>query len=228
MSAPPNPAPPAPPDFLAVWPRSAQLAASFLIGVATTLIAVHVFSSWRGGSKPSELERGAVAAYRIDLNRAGRAELLQLPGVGVALVERLEASRREQGPFRGVEDLTRVHGIGPTTVERLRPWVYVRPEEAAAQANPNPPAKRQVKSKKAASLTAPINVNIASFEDLQRLPGIGPKMARRIIDERQKAPFRSVAELRRVPGIGPKTLERLRPYVIVRSDARQVVLKDEF
>ena len=52
------------------------------------------------------------------------------------------------------------------------------------------------------------------------------KLAQRIIDERRKAPFQSVAELRRVAGIGPKTLERLRPYVIVNAP-NQVVVKGE-
>jgi competence protein ComEA len=58
-----------------------------------------------------------------------------------------------------------------------------------------------------------IDVNRAPLAELQRLPGIGPKMSQRIVDERGKRPFATVAELRRVPGIGPKTLEKLRPYV---------------
>ena len=49
------------------------------------------------------------------------------------------------------------------------------------------------------------------IESFEKLPGIGPKMAQRIIDERSKKPFASVEELRRVSGIGPKTLEKLRP-----------------
>jgi DNA uptake protein ComE-like DNA-binding protein len=47
-------------------------------------------------------------------------------------------------------------------------------------------------------------------------------MSQRIIDERNKAPFKSVDELRRVQGIGPKTLERLRPHISVESDAERV------
>lgn len=52
-----------------------------------------------------------------------------------------------------------------------------------------------------------ISVNSASAEQLTRLPGIGPTLARRIIAAR---PFAGLDDLLRVPGIGPKTLAALR------------------
>ena len=55
-----------------------------------------------------------------------------------------------------------------------------------------------------------VNINTASLELLTTLPGIGPAKAAAIIAER---PFNSVEELERVPGIGPKTMETLRPLV---------------
>lgn len=57
---------------------------------------------------------------RIDLNRATAAELDTLHGIGPALAERIIASREADGPFRSVEDLDRVSGIGEKTVEKLR------------------------------------------------------------------------------------------------------------
>jgi len=71
-------------------------------------------------------------------------------------------------------------------------------------------------SNKALKLSQPINVNQATLADLQKLPGIGPKLSQRILDERAKGAFNSTDELRRVPGIGPKTLEKLRPFVIAQ------------
>ncbi|MDP6775823.1 MAG: helix-hairpin-helix domain-containing protein [Candidatus Latescibacteria bacterium] len=59
----------------------------------------------------------------IDLNRASEADLQKLPGIGPAIARRIVAYRAEHGPFRRVEDLAAVRGIGPKSVERIRPLV---------------------------------------------------------------------------------------------------------
>ena len=60
----------------------------------------------------------------------------------------------------------------------------------------------------------PVNVNSASAEELEKLPGIGPKTAQAVVEDRERnGPFRSVDDLLRVKGIGPKKLEALRPLV---------------
>ncbi len=62
----------------------------------------------------------------------------------------------------------------------------------------------------------PIDVNTASEEQLELIPGIGPAMAQRIIAWReQNGPFERVEDLLNVRGIGTTTLEKLRPYVVV-------------
>lgn len=55
----------------------------------------------------------------VDVNRADRARLQTLPGIGPALAERIIAARRAQ-MFTSLEDLLRVRGIGPATVRQLR------------------------------------------------------------------------------------------------------------
>jgi competence ComEA-like helix-hairpin-helix protein len=53
--------------------------------------------------------------------------------------------------------------------------------------------------------TGRVAINRASARDLEALPGIGPSLAKRIVEEREKAgPFRSPRDLLRVKGIGPK------------------------
>lgn len=63
-------------------------------------------------------------------------------------------------------------------------------------------------------LGIPLDLNLADVSDLEELPGIGPKMAARIVDDRTKnGSFCSVEELDRVKGIGKKTVERLGPML---------------
>lgn len=218
--------PPAPTGAETVWSRRAQLAAAFLLGMATAGLIFRGVSGFSWGSRPTDLERPVVLAYRIDLNRASHSELLQLPGVGAATASRIELHREEVGGFRSLNELLQVRGIGPATLERIRPWISV--DAAYAEASPQrtvgiakaatQPGKPRTVSKKEANLKEPIDVNLSSIEDLQRLPGIGPRLSQRIVDERSKSIFKSVEDLRRVSGIGPKILERLRPHVIVGGD----------
>ena len=65
------------------------------------------------------------------------------------------------------------------------------------------------------SSTAPLDLNTASAEQLDALPGVGPATAQKIIDYRQAhGPFRSLDELEAVPGIGPSKLAQLKGLVI--------------
>ncbi|MBP7148450.1 MAG: helix-hairpin-helix domain-containing protein [Acidobacteria bacterium] len=56
-----------------------------------------------------------------------------------------------------------------------------------------------------------VNVNSAGVDELASLPGIGPALAKRIVDFRkEKGPFRKPEDLLAVQGIGPKLLDRIR------------------
>lgn len=78
-------------------------------------------------------------------------------------------------------------------------------EEASRAARPPP---------RGAPPTEPLDANTATARDLERLPGIGPAVAARIIAERERAPYTSLAELQqRVPGVGPALAARMAPYL---------------
>ncbi|MDO8915346.1 MAG: ComEA family DNA-binding protein [Coriobacteriia bacterium] len=62
----------------------------------------------------------------VDLNTASATELDTLPGVGPATAAKIIADRTANGPFRSIEDLMRVPGIGPTRFESLKGLVVVR------------------------------------------------------------------------------------------------------
>ncbi|GJM43759.1 MAG: hypothetical protein DHS20C21_06010 [Gemmatimonadota bacterium] len=76
------------------------------------------------GAADRSAEVVVVDFFPIDLNDASVELLSELPGIGPAKARAI-VERRQQGPFRTVEELAEVRGIGPKTVERLRPFVTV-------------------------------------------------------------------------------------------------------
>jgi len=72
----------------------------------------------------------------------------------------------------------------------------------------------------------PIDLNSASLEQLEQLPGIGPSTAKAIVQFREKSgPFERVEDLLAIHGISKKRLEKLRPYVVVRPPAQKSQMK---
>jgi len=137
---------------------------------------------------------------RIDPNFADAIELRRLPGVGPAKAAAIVSDRRDNGPFRSLDDLERVRGLGRATVESLSPHLELvsRPPPVDAS-DPR------------------LDLNRAGSAELTELPGIGPALAERIIRFRgERGAFRSVDELRDVPGIGPATVEKIRNRVRIR------------
>jgi competence protein ComEA len=74
--------------------------------------------------------------------------------------------------------------------------------------------------------TAKVNVNTATAEQFTTLPGVGPKLAARIVEHRQKAgSFKSVQELLNVKGIGEKNLEKIQGYLTMGEPGRSASAK---
>lgn len=72
-------------------------------------------------------------------------------------------------------------------------------------------------------LPSPLDLNAATAVQLQQLPGVGPKMAKAIVDFRQKSgPFRRVEDLLAIRGITKERLEKIKPFVkIAAPDAEK-------
>lgn len=75
------------------------------------------------GQRPPAL---STAPARINVNTAGPGLLQTLPGIGPVKADAIVQYRRDHGPFSTVEELTRVPGIGPATLEKIRDRVSVR------------------------------------------------------------------------------------------------------
>jgi competence protein ComEA len=139
---------------------------------------------------------------RLDPNTAPPEELRRLPGIGPARARAIADERLRSGPFRTLTDLTRVPGVGPATVQRLAPHISLPGRERYAA-----PGTRAM----------PVDVNRAQPKELEQITGIGPALARRIVETRRRlGGFRSAEDLLQVPGIGPQTLQKIRAQVLVR------------
>lgn len=99
--------------------------------VLCALVAMGVYWSASGGLRGGLIEidraRPLVARYQVDINRADWPELAELPRVGQTLAQRIVESRLEAGPFADHDDLLRVPGLGPRTLEQLRPYLLPMP-----------------------------------------------------------------------------------------------------
>ncbi|MDP3154147.1 MAG: helix-hairpin-helix domain-containing protein [Archangium sp.] len=70
-----------------------------------------------------------------------------------------------------------------------------------------------------------VNLNTASAQQLDLLPGIGEKAAKRIIEHRSKTPFGKVEDLRKVKGFGAKKLEKLKSFLTTSGPTTVAVKK---
>jgi competence protein ComEA len=152
----------------------------------------------RGGATVGRGSDPLLLGGRVDVNRDGAEALRTLPGIGAVAAAAVIAERERDGPFRSVDALVRARGVGPVTVARVRDLVTV------GDVPPAPDAE-------------PIDLDRADARALERLPGIGPVLAARIVADRERrGSFRGVDGLSRVRGIGPATVARIRREVATR------------
>jgi competence protein ComEA len=100
-----------------------QLAVGSLALVAVVSLVGYWVSQGGFTGRLIEIDRAPeqTAAFLVDINQADWPELAELPGVGETIARRIVEVRRTRGPFVDHDDLRRVRGIGPLTLERMRP-----------------------------------------------------------------------------------------------------------
>jgi competence protein ComEA len=111
--------------------RMDQAMVALLVGCA--LVGMGVYWIVQGGPRGEliEIDRAEplTARYQVNINTAEWFELAELPEVGEALARRIVESRSMNGPFKDNNQLRRVRGIGPRTLEKMMPYLLPLPDQ---------------------------------------------------------------------------------------------------
>ena len=168
-----------------------------------------------GSAKPAQGRE--TPRIPLDPNRASLPELDKLPGVGPATAQRIIAAR----PLKDLNDLAKV--VGARRAKQLAPLLSLRgtiddrpksgvarPESGTSRfANTRDPA--EARTARTTRTREPIDLNRATLSELERISGIGPALARRLILKRDSlGRFTDWSQVDAVPGVGPALLKKLK------------------
>lgn len=181
-------------------------------------------------NETSETPASDVSAEKpllININTATSEQLQTLPGIGEAKAAAIIDYRDTHGGFFYVSELLNVSGIGEETYENIRDFITV---------GDVPPRETPPQSSSSTSAGAPaqppaeipiININTASVEELQKLPGIGSAKAMAIVQYRSVfGDYYDINELKNVSGIGESVFEGIRDYITVGAVSPRPVEDD--
>lgn len=92
-------------------------------GLIVLLMLAHWARQSLVGAQLVEIDRLPARTYqfRIDVNSATWVEWMQLEGIGDVLARRIVANLDENGPFTSIDNVQRVPGVGPKTLDAIRP-----------------------------------------------------------------------------------------------------------
>jgi competence ComEA-like helix-hairpin-helix protein len=118
-----------------------------------------------------------------------------------------------RGAFSGALYTPAVAGGGL----RLASYGSLDPEPEVDAAPASRSRKKGPPGAKGAPVSGVVNINTGSAEQLSMLPGVGPSLAQRIVEYREKRPFANVQHLRRVKGIGRAKFDRIKDHVVTEG-----------
>jgi competence protein ComEA len=189
-----------------------------------TLIILFFFTCSRSfyfsAFSASNLNSEKLDNLKLDLNQSAFGELAQIPGIGKSIALEIVNYRKAFGGFTSFDEIEKIKGVGKKTAEKIRRHLVVSgatpiTEFAAPRVwiPPNTVTGKSIPIGKVNPVSEKIDPNLATFEELKKLPGIGDMLAKRIVDKRQDMQFRDESDLQKVSGIGKKTVSKIAPFL---------------
>ncbi|HEY2155326.1 MAG TPA: helix-hairpin-helix domain-containing protein [Isosphaeraceae bacterium] len=172
--------------------------------------------AWGQATTAKKSQTPKAKAAKVDINTATAEELQELPGIGAVRAAAIIKAR----PFKTVADLKDVDGISTRVYDDLAPLVTASAPASTTRKSTAKETMKKAESKAktaAKEVTSPggkVDLNTATADELQELPGVGPSRAAAIVKAR---PFKSVADLKDVAGIPARVYDDLAPRVTVAS-----------
>ena len=163
----------------------------------------------------SPASTGTSSLFAFDPNTLNEAGWQQL-GLRVKTIKTILNYLSKGGKFRKPEDLQRVYGLFPDEYERLKP--YIRIGEANPEATPVWGYEKRTEEKPAwnpePKKRMPVEINTADTSALIALPGIGTKLAQRIINFREKlGGFYAVSQVSETFGLADSVFRKIEPLL---------------
>jgi competence protein ComEA len=173
-------------------------------------------------AKSKKAMTSSPASAKVNINTADKATLETLPGVGGPTAQAIIDGR----PYKSIDDLDRVRGLGRRRLDALRDRVTAGESDTTAATGGAvakklggglfgkrvPPAGKAMTKVPAAGR---ININTATKDELDALPGIGPVRAQAIIDARKTEPFKTIQDIMKVRGIKEGEFAKIRELISV-------------
>ncbi len=172
-----------------------------VLGIIILIFAIGIFISaitpLREGIKKSNkvMTVPATSAFPVNINTADEKTIEMLPGIGPSKAKAIVDYRKKAGPFKTFEDILKVPGIGPSTLDKFSG--LITGVSTASFKN-----------------SQKININSATAKEIENLPSIGQIKARGIVSYREThGPFRNLEDLKKVSGIGSKTIQKIKDLI---------------